>query len=261
MDEFITIEFSGELPLVAAALHNGHRLSEPLLVLSALEDAHRLREEDPFTGIWTEISGNRIVAHHSRFEFDLNRPPEKAVYLEPQDAWGLQVWKQRPSGRILAEIRRTYNRIYDSFYDGFTGLVGKHGKLVVYDLHSYNFRRGGPDAPPEDSRMNPEINIGTGTMNREYWANVADRFISDLRVFDFLGRNLDVRENIRFKGGHFPRWIHENFAGSICCISVEIKKFFMDEWTGSPDHSLVNAVGDAIRSTVPGILEELSFRR
>ena len=42
--------------------------------------------------------------------------------------------------------------------------------IVVFDLHTYNHRRNGPDGPPADPAGNPQVNIGTGTMNRDRWA-------------------------------------------------------------------------------------------
>jgi hypothetical protein len=38
---------------------------------------------------------------------------------------------------------------------------------------------------------------------------------------------------------------------------VEVKKFYMDEWTGEPHAEHIGAVGRALWSTVPGILEVL----
>ncbi len=110
----------------------------------------------------------------------------------------------------------------------------------------------------EEVVANPEVNIGTGTMDRMKWAPIVDRFISDLRSFDFLGRHLDVRENVKFKGGNFPRWIHETFPKSGCAIAIEFKKFFMDEWTGEPDMAQVDEIRHALASTVPGVLQILS---
>jgi len=258
MNKYITINLDGNTPLVATAIHDGHQLSKKLADLLALDESDQLREEDPFTGIWTGIAENTIIAHQSRFEFDLNRPPDKAIYLLQADAWGLLVWKTNPSTTIIAELLERYNEIYRLIHAGLTELVTKFGGLVIFDLHSYNHRRDGPNAPAEDASLNPEINIGTGTMNREYWASLVDSFIADLRKFDFLGRHLDVRENIKFKGGYFPKWIHENFGGSVCCLSVEVKKFFMDEWTGEPDNTLIYTIGNALKASVPGVLEELS---
>lgn len=258
LKDVITIKLDGDLPIVAAAIHNGHKLSEDLINLSALDESTRLREEDPFTGLWTNITDNRIIVHRSRFEFDLNRSPEKAIYLEPSDAWGLRVWKIPLSDMAREKTMKIYNDIYQRIREGIIRLVKKFGIIVMYDLHSYNYRRGGPDAPPEDPVENPEINLGTETLNRDNWAPVIDRFMHDMRNFDFMGRQLDIRENIKFIGGYFPRWIHENFPESVCCLSIDIKKFFMDEWTNQPDHTLIMAIEDALRATIPGILDELS---
>jgi N-formylglutamate amidohydrolase len=259
MSDYITLKTDGSLPILASAIHNGHKVRKNILGNLAIHDSGRLREEDPFTGIWTNLAGNRIVVHHSRFEFDLNRPPEKAVYILPEDAWGLKVWNHLPTEEEIASSRALYSRIYQQIHDGLSYLVRKFGKLVVYDLHSYNYRRMGPECPPEDPAMNPEINIGTGTMDREYWAPLIDRFINDLKGYEFMNRFLDVRENVKFKGGYFPGWIHKNFGRSVCCISIEIKKFFMDEWTGVPDNSVIQAIGEAFRATVPGVIDQLSM--
>ena len=261
MNEFISIKLDGTNPLLATAIHDGHLISEDLVSLFALNESDQLREEDPFTAIWTSITGNSIIAHHSRFEFDLNRPPEKAVYIMPSDAWGLEVWKTKPPASIITRSQQRYAEIYQNFHAAITELVKRYNGLVVFDLHSYNHRRHGPNAPPEDKTMNPEINLGTGTMDRTYWGSLVDRFKMELQEYDFFDRHLDVRENIKFKGGYFSRWIHENFKESVCCLSIEAKKFFMDEWTGEPDHSIINAIGEALKETVPGVLEELSKRR
>ena len=94
-------------------------------------------------------------------------------------------------------------------------------------------------------------------MDRDKWSPVVDRFIDALRSFDFPGGGLDVRENVRFRGGQWPKWIHENFSDSGVALAIEFKKFFMDEWTGEPDQSAVAAIGEALRSTVPAVLDAL----
>ena len=63
----------GEGPLIAVAVHAGHAVRAELAGLFALSADGRLREEDPYTGEWAELAPTRIVAHHSRFEVDLNR--------------------------------------------------------------------------------------------------------------------------------------------------------------------------------------------
>jgi hypothetical protein len=257
MNQGFRVQVSGDLPLVAAAIHNGHRVREEIARVLALDEANRLREEDPFTGEWTELAGTHIVVLRSRFQVDVNRPRDKAVYLKPENAWGLQVWKTGPSANIIARSLAEYDAFYTEVKRIFLDRQRRFGRFVVLDLHSYNHRREGPEGPAADPETHPEVNVGTGTMNRQQWAPVVERFIADLRGFDFLGRHLDVRENIKFRGGQFPRWIHNTFPESACCLTLEFKKFFMDEWTGKPDRTQIEAIRRALQSTVPGITQEL----
>lgn len=244
-------------PLAATAIHNGHRVRTEAAEIMALSEEGRLREEDPFTGDWTTVGNTRIIGLHSRFEVDLNRPREKAVYIAPEDAWGLQVWKTRPSPEIIAASLAEYDAFYAAIRRIFSGLEQQFRRFVVFDLHTYNHRREGPGGPPADPKMNPEVNIGTGAMDRERWAPLVDRFIADLRNYNFRGRSLDVRENVKFKGGQFSRWIHQTFPESACSLAIEFKKFFMDEWSGKPDRQQLEEIRLALQSTVPGALEEL----
>jgi len=248
----------GQGPLVATAIHAGHEIREELAGCMAISSADRLREEDPLTDRFTEAAPTRVIASHSRFEVDLNRPREAAVYMTPQDSWGLRVWQTQPDPAAVERSLAGHDRAYAALHQLYSELAAQHGKLVVLDIHSYNHRRGGPDVPPADSLTHPQVNVGTGTMDRERWAPVVDRFIQDMHAYDFPGGRLDVRENVIFKGGYHARWTHESFPRSACVLAVEFKKFFMDEWTGKADADLLDAITDALRSTMSGLLEELA---
>jgi len=247
----------GDGPLVATAIHDGHALREEVAKLHEIDEAGRLREEDPFSGRWTDIADTRIIGTVSRFEMDLNRPREKAVYIKPEDAWGLHVWKSEPPEDLVEQSLRQYDAFYAMADEVLSKIAKRHGKFIVLDLHTYNHRREGPDAPPANPDENPEINVGTGSMERDRWEPVINRFITDLSAFDFDGRRLDVRENIRFRGGYFSKWIHQRFPQSGCALAIEVKKFFMDELSGTLHPDIFQSVHKALRSTVPGLLEEL----
>jgi N-formylglutamate deformylase len=260
----------GKGPLVAAAIHNGHLVRPELVEFYAIGESDRLREEDPYTGNWTRIAPTRIVGLRSRFEVDLNRPREKAVYLGPEDAWGLPVWKHVPPEEVLGRSRALYDQFYREVRQVLEDLVGRFGRVVVFDLHSYNFRRAvggcgirthppppGPHAVADDADENPDVNLGTGNLDYRRWAAVVDRLAEALGSFDFLGRRLDVRSNVKFTGGRFSRWIHETFPESVCCVAIELKKFFMDEWSGEADQRQVDAVGRALYSAAESVLETL----
>jgi len=248
----------GDGPLVATANHDGHEIRPDLKKFLFISEKERLREEDPFTGRWTEMAETRVIGTHSRFEVDLNRPREKAVYLKPEDAWNLKVWNTKLPDE---EVEQSLSE-YDAFYAEIDKLLSEkkehYGHFVVFDLHSYNHLRDGQAGIPADPALNPEVNIGTGTMDREYWAPVVDGFINALADFDYLGRRLDVRENIRFRGGNFPRWIHQNFPETGCALAIEFKKFFMNEWTGEPDPIQLEMIRKALISTIPAVLDALN---
>ena len=102
----------GDRPLLAAAIHNGHELRDEVAGNMALDEKSRLREEDPYTGTLTTIAQNQLIVYRSRFEVDLNRPREEAVYLTPEDAWDLDVRKEPPTEGLIKRSLREY----DSFY-------------------------------------------------------------------------------------------------------------------------------------------------
>jgi len=251
----------GVSPVIAVALHSGHYVRPEVRPYLKLSEELRLREEDPFTGRWCVISDNRAIAHHSRFECDLNRPPQKAVYRTPEDAWGLDVWQHSVPEQIFEHSLARYERFYQRLFGLIESLLKRHRRVVVLDLHTYNHRRGGPESEPQDPHQNPEINLGTGSLDRERWAAVVDRFMTDLRSFDFLGRQLDVRENVRFLGGEMAKTLHARYPASVCVLAVEVKKFFMNEWTGEVDAASYNAVLRALWSAVPGLLHVLETQR
>jgi N-formylglutamate deformylase len=255
-----TIEEGGG-PLVACAVHAGNEVRSEALRHMAIRRRERIVEEDPFTDQLTTVAPTSIVVHRSRFEVDMNRARERAVYRTPSDAWGLTVWR----GPLPATVRQRSLRLYDRFYADLSAVLARAGAggrpFVVLDLHSYNHRRGGADAPPADPAGNPEINVGTGSLDRERWGGLVDRFMADLRTVPVAGRPLDVRENVRFRGGHLSRWVHAGFGGQACCLAVEVKKFFMDERTGELDETVWVGVQKALAATVPGVLDELDRMR
>ena len=246
-----------DCPFVATAIHNGNMVSQQAAEMMALSESGRLREEDPFTGQMVDFAQNHIIVRTSRFEVDLNRTRDKAVYLTPEDAWGLKVWKEKPPQRIINHSLQVYDDFYAELQRLFTELKSRVNRFVVFDIHSYNHRRESPDGPAADAELNPEVNVGTGSMERARWASIVEAVLAELRAFDFLGRRLDVRENVKFSGGWFAKWIHQTFPESACALSIEFKKFWMDEWTGLPDQQQLEAIRRALQLAADCAIEEL----
>jgi hypothetical protein len=168
------------------------------------------------------------------------------------------VWRESLPEEILERSLAERDLFYDSMRALFESMTREHGRFIVLDLHSYNHRRGGPGAPPADQEENPDVIVATNTMtDRSRWAGIIDRLITDMRSFEFPAGKIDVRENVKFGGGNFARWTHAEFPESACVISLEFKKIFMDEWTGVPDPLWLEAIGEALRRCVPGLLQEI----
>ena len=244
-------------PLVATAIHAGHDVRPAIRELIAVDDATRRREEDPFTDLVIDRIDGRFVVHRSRFEVDLNRPRDAAVYRTVDDAWGLRVWKQ-----LLPDSEREESlTIYDEFYavlgevlDG----VAARGCFLVLDVHSYNHRRDGAAAAPAPVDGHPEVNVGTGALDVARWGSVVRRFIDGLGAEEVAGHRLDVRENVRFRGGHLARWMVDRYPTRACPLAIELKKVFMDEWTGVRDVEHVEQLGRALTAVAHRVADTLT---
>ncbi len=248
----------GEGPILGLAVHAGHDMRPELIPYLRIDEVTRIREEDPYSDYWTLACPNRFLTRRSRFEADLNRTLDHAICVQPEDCWNLNVWH----GTLPRELRERSLREHQFFYRSLLAFLNslerKYGAFVVFDFHTYNHRRGGPNSLPAQPETNPEINIGTGSMDRAHWTPLIDRLMGELSEFDFQGRTLDVRENVNFRGRQVAAFVHEHFPRNGCALAIEVKKFFMDEWTGEIDANAIRSLLDAFRSTIPAVLEELS---
>lgn len=252
----------GEGPVIATAIHDGHAVRESLLPYMAIDADQRLREEDPMTGVFTAVGDTRIQVRTSRFQVDLNRPRERAVSTDPKDTWGLRVWRgPLPPGELEASLD-----LHDRFYAMVGELVERQlarwGCLLVLDIHSYNHRRDGADAPPADPDGNPDIDLGVTTLDRALWGDVAERFAETLRSHRAGGREPDVRENVRYPdGGHFPEWLYATYGADVCAITLEYKKVYMDEWTAQADIAVIADLRTGLQAAVEAVRPEFMVCR
>ncbi|MBM2711499.1 N-formylglutamate amidohydrolase [Mesorhizobium caraganae] len=252
----------GDGPVVGTAIHSGTDVGSACRGLMCLSDPDRLREEDPFTERFIADFPTRIIVHRSRFQVDLNRARDAAVYLSPDQSWGLKVWRELPAETIVKESLSFHDAFYSELKRVLADIEKRYGRFVLVDVHSYNHRRDGPQAQPTSRDLAPDINIGTSSMDRERWAPVVDAFIETLRGHQLNGEPIDVRENVSFQGkGEQTRFVHTNFPQTGCAIAVEFKKIFMDEWSGEPDWTAIDQLRAILASTVPVLAKALRAMR
>jgi hypothetical protein len=179
------------------------------------------------------------------------------VYRLPDDAWGLELWTETPSGTELEQSLASYDEFYAELARRLDD-VSRRGSFVLLDVHSYNHRRDGADAPPAPADGNPDVNVGTGSLDRELWGGVVDCFMADVAANEVADVPLDVRENVRFRGGELSRWVNARYHDRGCALAIEFKKTFMDEWTGVVDERHLEQLRGALASAVPGLRSAVS---
>ena len=221
-----------ESPLWSFAIHDGHQISASLEPYMLLSDKERLREEDPFTATIAELPINQFFVSTSRFQLDINRKIEDSIYLNPKQAWGLNVFKNFPS-TIIEELYSQHQHIYKIIDENIQKSINEFGYFIILDFHSYNAKRESPNEII-DYNSNPQINLGT-YYNNEKWNSFISFFINEVKQHKLYNNEIDIRENIKFKGGYLAQHIINKYGEYGCVLSIEFRKDFMDEWTGDAD--------------------------
>lgn len=244
-----------EGPIISVALHDGHFIDEGLMEYINLEEHERFREEDPYTGFIANQATTLVTVKASRFMLDFNRSIEKSIYLKPEDAWGLNVWKKDLPENIINKLRSYYVDFYQDIEQLIKEKIDKYGFFFILDIHSYNHKRdhATETAPIEH---NPEVNLGTA-YNHPTWSPVLKNITGYLSNCQILNNKLDVRENIKFKGGGFAQWVCKEFGEYGGIVSIEFKKTFMEEWTGRANINHILKLQDCIKGLIPMILSDL----
>ena len=236
-----------KIPQLFLAIHNGHNMSENIKQKIGISELDRMREEDPYTEFFINDKENFIIQNTSRFEYDLNRMPDKAIYRIPENCWGLPIY---PREQLTNDEVIISQSNYDTFYTNLINIIDNFlecfDKIIVWDIHSYNHRRNGDGAIFDPDEQNPEIILGTNNykyMSRDWEPlvnKIEELFKSHTFKGDFVNRALkqdylDVRQNVKFPGGYLSQFLNKKYADRVCCVAVEFKKIWMNEWTQEID--------------------------
>lgn len=225
---------------VCTAIHNGHRLRDGLLEKCALSEAERLREEDPYTA---DIAANMpitVVGNDSRYEYDLNRPPETCVY---EEAWGQAVWSTLLSEAEKATSVAKHNAFYTVLGALYAQLESMHSQVMVYDVHSYNYRRPGMGDVPL-------FNIGTEQLDTQRWQSVIDQWVDKLGEIQLPGIDVRAAINEVFYGRGYQATFVNKHCKNTLVLPTELKKVFMDELAGEPLPEVLEKLQQAFEQAI-----------
>jgi hypothetical protein len=240
------------------ALHAGHEVRPDVAEKMKISPADRRYEEDPHTESFLQSFPIQIVARHSRFEYDPNRPLQSAVYTTPETCWNLDVWHQPQTEAETAESLAKHQELHDLMDIVVDYLLQNSRFGILFDLHSYNYQRQGPVAWHVDPK--PVINLGTGPVNHEIFGDCIQDFMNRLGTFKIDDRLIYVAENEIFKGGHLARRLSRNHYDRLLVLAIEFKKVFMNELSGDLYPKILNQLVTQFENTAEEFVASPFFK-
>lgn len=218
-DYSFTLKIEKYVPFVCGAVHDGNQFRKSLWDKCLHSAYDRWYEEDPSTKEMVQSYSIVIAGCDSRFEYDLNRAPETAIY---DDAWGKKLWKEP----LTTTERQLSLEKHASFYKVVNALMkkleSKFSQCIVYDMHSYNWKRW--------DREVPTWNLGTKNVDQKRYAEAIEAWRQSLSEIKLPHKIIsDARINDTFQGnGYFLKYITEHTNNTLV-LATEVKKIYCDE--------------------------------
>lgn len=236
-DYSFTLKIDKYVPNVCAAIHDGWQFRKELWDNCLHSQYDRWYEEDPETK-------NMVISHpiviagcDSRFEYDLNRTPEEAVF---ETAWGKQLWREP----LLEEQKQKLLNKHTAFYKVTHALIkkieDKFSCAIVYDMHSYNWKRW--------DREVPTWNLGTSNIDNERFGEEIESWrqsLSEIKLPNGIKSTSDIN-NTFFGNGYFLKFITKNFKNTLV-LATEIAKVYCDELNQIIYPEVIAAVKEQLR--------------
>lgn len=250
-DGSFTLILDDYVPYVCTAIHAGHHLCPELQQRCLLSAQQRLLEEDPHTELFIQAFPIRLILHDSRYEYDLNRTRDKAIY---ENAWGYRVWRKELT---KLQMKRSLAK-YDCYYRILTALLDKlHSlfqKSLIIDVHSYNWMVRQYDYAPV-------FNLGTAHIDMRSHAKFIRCLTRNLRLVSLPNLETTVGVNAVFKGqGHQAVFIQKNYPTQCANIAFEVKKIYMNEQTGEQYPLVIQALQQGVYHAILDSLTECSSK-
>jgi hypothetical protein len=240
-DYSFTIKIDAYVPYACAAIHDGHQFRKELWNNCLHSEYDRWYEEDPETKNMVKTLPIVIAGCDSRFEYDLNRAPDEAVF---ETAWGKQLWKEPLSEDLKAISLKKHANFYLVVFSLIKKLEDKFGFSVVYDMHSYNWRRW--------NREVPTWNLGTSNVDNHRFGKVIEDWRQSLSQIKFPNNIKSTSKiNDTFMGnGYFLKFITQNFKNTLV-LATEIAKVYCHEYEQYIYPEVVKAVESELKKRIP----------
>lgn len=236
-----TIKITEYVPYACAAVHDGHQFRKELWENCLHTEYERWYEEDPETKNMVQSHPIVIAGMDSRFEYDLNRAPETAIYT---DAWGKQLWKNPLPQSMKNKSLQKHEDFYRVVHALIKKLEEKFGVCVVYDMHSYNWKRW--------DREVPTWNLGTLNVDNNRFGESIEAWrksLSEMQLPNSIKSTSKINDT--FQGnGYFLKYITTNFKNTLV-LATEIAKVYCDEYQYITYPEVVCAVKQELQERIP----------
>lgn len=230
------LDFS--IPVIATAIHAGHHVREEILALMEILPAQRLFEEDPATDLMIKGLSNTVWGLDSRAVYDLNRSPDLALPLTPEQFWGVQVYHTPPTAVMHRKSLAQHARFYDFMGTVVAHMLEKFNVCIVLDIHSYNISR----QQEKGIASPPVFNLGTERLDRDRWKLHIEKWLDALKGIVLPGIATTVAENVVFFGkGELCRRLTD-WDDRVLVLPTEVSKVYIDELTGEIFPPMVEAL-------------------
>jgi N-formylglutamate deformylase len=201
---------AGRTPLLVSMPHTGTHIPEALarrmtpMALTVPDTDWHLERLYDFLDV---LGASVLVATHSRYVVDLNRPPDNANLYPGQDTTGLcpmDTFHREPiyapghapdEAEIAERVARYWQPYHDKLAEELARLKARHGRALLWDAHSIF-----SVVPRFFEGTLPDFNLGTAD-GRACAAGVGDALLAVASRAPAYRAVL----NGRFKGGYITR--------------------------------------------------------
>lgn len=240
-DGAFLLSLEAYMPYLCVAVHNGGNLRATLREKIALSKQERWYEEDPFTGQFISSLPIKMVAYDSRYEYDLNRSPDLCIY---EEAWGKQVWKTPLTPDEKSISLHKHDNFYRVLYALVKALNNQFKACIVYDIHSYNYKRY------ENHEELPLFNLGTEKLDTVKFDKPIKQWIRELKKIKLPGVHTKAEINKVFYGrGYALEFITKNFPQTLV-LPTEIKKVYIDEENGDEYPEIIESLEKSLKIAI-----------
>jgi N-formylglutamate deformylase len=247
----------GDAPLLISTPHAGTHL--PIEIAGRMTPQARHVPDtdwhvDRLYDMAGEFGASLLVATHSRYVVDLNRPPDnKPLYpgasntelcpLTMFDFAPVYLPGQEPdSGEVARRVETYWRPYHDCLAAELARLAGQHDRVVLWEGHTIR-----SEAPRFFKGRLPDFNLGTAS-GESADAELAERVLAVATA----GADHGAVLNGRFKGGYITRH-HGRPQDGIHAVQLELSEItYMEE---DPPFRYLDERAEKVKGTIREMLE------